>query len=421
MKALRIGRRISPLLTVILIDSIGYTIVVPVLAAALIDEQPQMMIEASAGLRYLAYGVAIGIYELAMLYAAPVLGEISDGVGRKRILILSMAGVAASFLLIGSALIFNVVALLIIARLIGGATAGSQSVAQAAAVDSSSDEERTTALNLCLFASSLGFILGPLIGGALSHDDHVRLSDFTAPMLLTAGLAVAGIVLLALGFHDRRPPPSTVRRRINLFMGVAAFRDALSLPTVRHLMIVFGLMQISWGTYFLYLPSLLLNRFNEDAGTISLVMALLGVGFCLAYGLFLPVLERWFSLRAVTIWGLWLTLVLIAVSVASHSMAVQWLIALPVAITVSVAYGAIIALFSRSVSDERQGWILGISISVNALVWGLSSIVNGMLSAYSYLAPFVLSLLALTFSALLMTTGRPSFSATAADTKETAR
>lgn len=168
MKSTRLAARISPLLVVIFIDSIGYTIVVPVLAAALIDEPAQLLSHASVALRYLTYGVAIGIYELAMLYAAPILGEISDSFGRKRILILSMAGVLVSFLLVGAALSFNMVALLIIARMIGGLTAGGQSVAQAAAVDASTDQERARALNLCLFASSLGFIAGPLIGGALS-------------------------------------------------------------------------------------------------------------------------------------------------------------------------------------------------------------------------------------------------------------
>lgn len=57
-----------------------------------------------------------------MLFAAPLLGKISDGIGHRRILILCIAGIAVSFTLIGAAPVFNTEALLFLARLIGGAT-----------------------------------------------------------------------------------------------------------------------------------------------------------------------------------------------------------------------------------------------------------------------------------------------------------
>lgn len=417
MTALRTTLSISPLLVVILIDSIGYTIVVPVLATALIDLPPQMMAQFSPGVRYLAYGVAIGIYELAMLYSAPVLGEISDRVGRRRILLLCMAGAAVSFLLIGAALIFDLILLLILARFVGGATAGSQPVAQAAAVDGRSEKDRTLTLSLCLFASSVGFILGPLIGGSLSHDEHLLLTDFTVPMFLMAGLAVAGLMMLVVGFRERPVARSPQATKINLLMGAQGFRAAWADPAIRHLVVVFGLMQTAWGTYFLFLPSLLLSRFaKEDAGSVSLLMALLGVGFCIAYGICLPLLEKRLTPRTLAAWGLWVTAAMVVISVASQSMAIQWVIALPTAIAVSVAYGAIIMLFSRSVSDDRQGWVLGLAVSVNALVWGLSSVLNGALSAVSYLAPFALCLISLIASAVLISARRSPHQADGATT-----
>lgn len=403
MTSARIVLRVSPLLAIILIDSIGYTIVVPVLAATLIGDQPLMMAAAPPGLRYLVYGLALGIYELVMLYTAPVLGEISDRIGRKRILILCMFGMALSFAFIGGAIAYNLVALLLVGRFIGGATAGSQAVAQAAAVDASTSETRALTLSLCLFASSIGFIVGPLIGGAFSHDADAALTDFTLPMFLTAGVALAGLLLIAATFGEAREyQPQQDATPINPLMGIDGFRTALRDPVIRHLMLVFGLMQTAWGTYFLFLPSLVLNRFGADAGTISLLMATLGIGFCMAYGVCLPLIEKRFAARAIATWTLWITTGLIAVSLAAPNLALQWTIAFPTAITVSVAYGAIITMFSRAVGDDRQGWVLGIAVSINALVWGLSSILNGALSAVSYLAPFLLCLATLAASAFLM-------------------
>src|SRR5437867_3154773 len=89
--------RLIPLLAVILIDSISYTIVVPVLAATLVSDHPVLMPDHSLSTRYIVYGVALGIFELMMLYMAPVLGEISDRKGRRPVMIACLAGVAASF------------------------------------------------------------------------------------------------------------------------------------------------------------------------------------------------------------------------------------------------------------------------------------------------------------------------------------
>ena len=140
-----------------------------------------------------------------------------------------------------------------------------------------------------------------------------------------------------------------------------------------------------------------------DAGTVSLMMGLLGVGFCAAYGLCLPWLQKRVAARTIAAWSLWGTAALMVVSFWSHDLNVQWAIAFPLATVVSIAYGAIITQFSDAVESDRQGWILGISISVTALAWGSSSIVAGVLSGLDYMAPFVLALVAMFASAGLAT------------------
>ena len=101
MTTMRFVLRLVPLLAAILIDSISYTIVVPILAAALVSDNPILMTGQGQSVRYIVYGVALGIFELMMLYMAPVLGEISDRIGRRPVLVACLIGVAASFVLIG--------------------------------------------------------------------------------------------------------------------------------------------------------------------------------------------------------------------------------------------------------------------------------------------------------------------------------
>ena len=108
--------RLLPLVLVILIDSIGYTLIIPVMSTMLLSDEPVMIAQADASVRYIVYGVAVGIYELMMLYMAPVLGELSDQVGRRRILLVCMMGVGVSFLMIGVAIELNIVLLLLLAN-----------------------------------------------------------------------------------------------------------------------------------------------------------------------------------------------------------------------------------------------------------------------------------------------------------------
>lgn len=405
MTTARFVVRLIPLLAAILIDSISYTIVVPVLAAALVSDSPLLMAGQSQSIRYIVYGVALGVFELMMLYMAPVLGEISDRIGRRAVLVTCLIGVAASFVLIGGAILFDIVALLLLGRILGGAMAGSQAVAQAAAVDQSDEATKPLALSLCLFASSVGFILGPLIGGAMAYAERPTVVDFTIPIGVTALLALLAVALTLIWYREAaRPHVERFHLKdIDLLMGVRGFRAALVDPVIRRVVAIFACMQVAWGAYFLFLPSLLFERFDLDTGTVSLMMGLLGVGFCAAYGLCLPWLQRRMAARTIATWSLWGTAILMVISVWSHDLTVQWAVAFPIATVVSIAYGAIITQFSDAVESDRQGWILGISISVTALAWGSSSIVAGMLSGLDYRAPFALALVAMVASAGLAT------------------
>ncbi|WP_445168229.1 MFS transporter [Mycolicibacterium sp. Dal123E01] len=399
----RLLLRLLPLLVVILIDSISYTIVVPILSAALLSDHPVLMATASEDTRYIVYGLALGIFEVMLLYMAPVLGEISDRKGRRVVLLACLAGAIVSFVLIGAAILANFVALLLLGRLLGGATAGSQPVAQAAAVDVSTEDRKPLALSLALLASSLGFVAGPLLGGLMSWDDNVAVSDLVIPVVVTAVLAMGGIVLVLFGYRDSRPPLAQHAGKIDLWMGVRGFRAALTDSAIRRLVFVFALMQMAWGAFFLFLPSLLYERFDVETSVVTLMLALLGVGFCLAYGLILPWLSKHSSARTLTVWSLWATVALMAAAVFWADLGVMWAVTLPIAATVSVAFGAILTQFSDAVDGERQGWILGIVGSVNALAWAVASIAAGFLSGISYVAPFVLAVLALAVSAGLAT------------------
>jgi len=170
----------SPLLLIFLtvfIDMVGFGIIIPVLPlyAEHFHASP------------VEIGWLTGIYSGMQILFVPLLGKLSDRFGRRPILIVSLAGTAFGFLIMGWA---TSLALLFVARIIDGASGGNISTAQAYIADISTPENRSRSMGIIGAAFGLGFTFGPMIGGVMS-----RIS-YGAPFYFAAALAAVNVVLL---------------------------------------------------------------------------------------------------------------------------------------------------------------------------------------------------------------------------------
>ena len=138
------------------IDMLGFGIVIPVLPL-----YAEGTIKASSA--QLAW--IVGIYSLLQLVCAPLFGKWSDRIGRKPVLVVSILGTAVGFVVLGAA---TTVWMLILGRIIDGASGGNISTAMACIADVTTKENRSRNMGLVGAAFGLGFMLGPAIGGVLS-------------------------------------------------------------------------------------------------------------------------------------------------------------------------------------------------------------------------------------------------------------
>jgi DHA1 family tetracycline resistance protein-like MFS transporter len=159
------------------VDLVGFGIVVPLL--------PLYARRLGAGPE--AIGLLLAAYSAAQLVCAPLLGRLSDRVGRKPVLVLALAGTAAASVLTGLA---GSLWLLFLARVLDGASGGSVSVAQAAATDVVGRPERARVLGLLGAAYGVGFVLGPAIGG-LAALGGARLPFFVAGAIAAVNAVAA--------------------------------------------------------------------------------------------------------------------------------------------------------------------------------------------------------------------------------------
>ena len=170
----------SPLLVLFLtvfIDMVGFGIVMPVLP--LYAEKFQ----ASA----LEIGWLTGIYSGMQIIFTPLLGKLSDRFGRRPVLMISLAGTAVGFAVMGMA---QSLTLLFAARIFSGITGGNISIPQAYIADVTTPEERSKWMGMIGAAFGLGFTFGPMIGGIMSE------ISYAAPFYFAASLAAINVVLL---------------------------------------------------------------------------------------------------------------------------------------------------------------------------------------------------------------------------------
>lgn len=136
-------------------------------------------------------GLLMATYSLAQFISAPILGRLSDRVGRRPVLSISLAGAAASYLLLAFA---GELWMLFVARAIGGLMAGNISTAFAYVADVTTPANRAKGMGIIGAAFGLGFIFGPAIGGMLAGHDPAN-ADFRSPALAAFALSALALVL----------------------------------------------------------------------------------------------------------------------------------------------------------------------------------------------------------------------------------
>ncbi len=392
----------APLLLLILVDAIGFAMLTPLLASALADGSDEGIAKGlSPTHRHLVYGIATGLYPIMTFFGAPILGQLSDRLGRKTILLICAAGIAASYVVISAAFAWGSITLLMVGRIIGGLTAASQAVSLAAVVDVCRPSAKDFWLSMGLLCSSLGFVLGPALSGFLSDTAILPWFNLLTPLYVTAAVAAVNVLMLLLLFHDRRQLAAS-SAPVSLISGFKSFGSAFSKPgALRNISWVFLLQELAWGAYFFFVPVLLLDRYGVSSKDASYFMSVMGVGFCVSFAVAMPLLTKYCSTRAITNGSLLATSVLIAISAFAPSMLVQWVLILPISVAVAVSYGALIILFTDTATEDTKGEVMGITAAINSLSFGSVSFLGGWLEGLSAGAPIIAALVLMTMSWLV--------------------
>lgn len=360
---------------IVLIDLLGFTVVMPLLAP--FAEQ--------YGFREWQIGLLFSAYPLCQLIAGPILGRMSDRYGRRPILIFSQAGTALSFLILGLSRNFTV---MLLARLLDGASGGNILVAQAYVADVTTPENRSRGMGLIGMAFGLGFVLGPLLGGVLvslpiAEDWRLRL-----PFLVAAGFSTLAWILVLSRLPESRPVGARNREsaRVLSWRGLV---DTMTLPGIGQLMLLGFLSVLAFaaleGTLSLYLR----RRMDWNARSAAFVFAGLGLLSALVQGgLIRRLVPRFGEPRLIGAGIAIVALGFAGLALASGALELAGAIVL-VGVGQGLVGPSVSGLLSRITPASEQGAVFGTLSSAQTLARMISySTANLLLGRVSTAAPY---------------------------------
>ena len=363
----------APLFIVLIVDAMGFGLVFPIIGPLLFDPHGGMLpVDASTAERSFFYGLTNISAFLALLIGAPYFGDLSDKFGRKKIIITCLSVIAVGYMISALGLVYKSLWLFILGRAIDGFAAGSESIAQAAIIDISLPERKTINLSLISVAGCLGFIIGPLVGGIFSDNSISHWFGYITPFIIAAALAMLNALCLFFTLTETHVVKNI---KVNLFRGLTIFKSAFTEPRIRHLSVIFLLIQVAWAVYFQVVSLVFTETYHYLPKQIGLYYAYIGVIIAFTMLFFIRGFLKLMKERTLIILSCAMALFGIGLNLVIPTVWMPWVSVIFISIGMSMAYACMLYLYSSAVSEEHQGWVMGIANAVIAASWAIGGIV----------------------------------------------
>ena len=250
-------------LVTVLIDMIGFGLIMPVLPELIIE-----LTDSSVANAALWGGALASIYALMNFLFGPILGNLSDRFGRRPVLLMSMASLGVDFLIM--ALSQNIW-MLFLGRLLAGISGATFSTANAYIADTTEPEDRGGAFGMIGAAFGLGFILGPVLGGLLGDIDN-RL-----PFFVAAGLSALNVLYGLFVLPESLAPEN--RRSFSLARAnpFGAIKHFSKLPHIYWLLIAIFMYALAHGVFPAIWNYFGIAKFDWSPKEVGLSLGLVGV------------------------------------------------------------------------------------------------------------------------------------------------
>lgn len=371
-------KAISILLLTIFIDLLGFGLVIPVLPT----------FSKEIGLEDAYIGVVVAVYSVMQFIFTPIWGAISDRVGRRPIILVSILITMIAYILLG---LTSTIPMLILARTFAGIGSGNIGTAQAYINDITRPEHRAKAQGLIGMAFGLGFVFGPLIGGWIKQHFGMHILGFT-----TAGLCFLNFVLAYFVLDESLKPEFRMNRKITnpLTQVLDGFKDKKKFDV---LMITF-LYLISFSSFYITCNLLWKDKYEVDEVKIGYLFATLGFCTAITQGILIRIFTKFWNEVQLFYIGM-VIMILCFIAIPFVPKEYFYICQISIIALFSIANGMVspssIAVMSKISTPETQGINMGIYQSVSALSRVFGPLMATPLYAMNWNYPFFLATIVL--------------------------
>jgi DHA1 family tetracycline resistance protein-like MFS transporter len=351
-----VSRPLLIIFLTIFVNLVGFGIIVPLLP----------FYASTFGASPLVVGLLFGIFSLAQLIAAPVLGDWSDKYGRRPVLVFSLAGTVVSFVMLAVA---HSITMLFLARIVDGLSGGNISTARAYVADITEPKDRSRAYGLIGAAFGLGFICGPALSGILAQ------VSYTAPIWAAAAITLVATFMALLWL------PETVHRaHAGSGMPFKNLSLTMARPDVRRVLTIDFVYWLAFAIFQTTFALFAADRFGFDAPKTGYFFAAFGVLGAIVQGGFIRHVVHRLGDKTTFMLGLAFGIIGLVSATLVHSVAMFAATLVPLALGIGFGHPTMASLVSRAARGDEQGRVQGAASAVESLgrtvgpVWGNASL-----------------------------------------------
>jgi MFS family permease len=351
----------------VFIDLIGFGMVIPFLS----------FYAREYGASGVVVGAVVGVYSIMQFFFAPIWGRLSDRIGRRPVILISLTASCIGYLLFGFA---RQLWVLFASRIIAGAGGANIGTAQAYISDVTAPEERARGMGLIGAAFGMGFILGPPLSGILSAvGTHHGMHGNLLPGLVAAGLSFSALALAFFVLAESKPATITPRSSVPPQFDVRIWRDmaqhALLLATMSALFLT--LLAVSGMETSVTLHAR--DRFNFRQIDLAYFFLFMGVIVAVIQGGLIGRFARKVGEKSLILIGAMSFTIAFAAVPSIWRVPLLYGVAFFIAIGQGLTYPSLTSLVSKAAPENERGSMLGLATAVGSLARFLGPVVSGFL------------------------------------------
>ena len=384
------------LLLTVLLDLIGFGIVLPLLPTYAKD----------LGANPFMIGLIAAIFSIMQFIFSPLWGKLSDKIGRRPVMLISIFITAVSYLVFSQA---STIPLLIFARGLSGIGSANIAAAQAYITDVTDSKNRSGAMGMMGAAFGIGFIIGPLIGGLLKHNYGIQMVGYVSAALISIDFILAIFLLpesntsakkMQFGFLKKRTADSEPRRSTSIFLGeklkeygeglkLVFSSRPLALLMIANYIYTFAIVNMQVASILLWK-----EYFSASDQQIGYIFAYVGIWSVVVQGGLISKLIKKLGEHKLFFWGHLFTFIgvfFVPFAPQTSLFSIGLVILFFFAIGTSLVAPINLSMISLYSYKEKQGQILGLSQSVNSFARIMGPFSGSILYGMNFHAPYIVA------------------------------